>query len=139
MNSTTQAQTERAVAALGGFVFCYVAFLIAVVVFMVWVYWRILTKAGYSGWLALLNFVPFGTFIIMMILAFGNWPALKQEPIYVPTIQPGYQPPAAPAYQPTPAPAPQPAVPAPAPEIAPPAAPIAEPPAPQDPASPPQG
>jgi hypothetical protein len=38
--------------------------------------WRILTRAGYSGALSLFNLVPvIGSFIVMAILAFGDWPA----------------------------------------------------------------
>ena len=38
--------------------------------------WRILTRAGYSGALSLFHLVPvIGSFIVMAILAFGDWPA----------------------------------------------------------------
>ncbi len=37
--------------------------------------WKICTRAGFSGGWALLHFVPFiGSFIVMAILAFGDWP-----------------------------------------------------------------
>ena len=37
--------------------------------------WKICTRAGFSGAWALLHFVPFiGSFIVMAILAFGDWP-----------------------------------------------------------------
>ena len=37
--------------------------------------WRILTRAGYSGAWSLLYLVPvIGGFIVMAILAFGDWP-----------------------------------------------------------------
>ena len=37
--------------------------------------WRICTRAGYSGALSLFHLVPFiGGFIVMGILAFGDWP-----------------------------------------------------------------
>jgi uncharacterized membrane protein YhaH (DUF805 family) len=50
-------------------------FLCAVVVFTIWVYWRIFVKAGYSGAISLLNLIPgVGSLICMIILAFGRWP-----------------------------------------------------------------
>jgi hypothetical protein len=37
--------------------------------------WKICTRAGYSGAWSLLHFIPFvGSFIVMAILAFGDWP-----------------------------------------------------------------
>ena len=37
--------------------------------------WRILSRAGYSGALSLFHLVPvIGPFIVMAILAFGEWP-----------------------------------------------------------------
>jgi len=38
--------------------------------------WRILSRAGYSGALSLFHLVPvIGSFIVMVILAFGDWPS----------------------------------------------------------------
>ena len=38
--------------------------------------WRIFSRAGYSGALSLFHLVPLiGSFIVMAILAFGDWPA----------------------------------------------------------------
>jgi hypothetical protein len=38
--------------------------------------WRILARAGYSGALSLFHLVPvIGVFIVMAILAFGDWPS----------------------------------------------------------------
>ena len=37
--------------------------------------WRILERAGYSGLIALFHLVPvIGPFIVMAVLAFGEWP-----------------------------------------------------------------
>jgi hypothetical protein len=48
---------------------------LAAVAFAIWVFWRIFTKAGYNGALALLNLVPgLGHLICLIILAFGRWP-----------------------------------------------------------------
>jgi hypothetical protein len=38
--------------------------------------WRIFERAGYSGLLSLFHLVPvIGPFIVMAILAFGDWPS----------------------------------------------------------------
>ena len=38
--------------------------------------WRVLERAGYSGALSLFHLVPvIGSFIVMAILAFGEWPS----------------------------------------------------------------
>jgi hypothetical protein len=52
---------------------------IIVIAFMIWFYWRIFTKAGYSGALSLINLVPgVGHLICLIILAFGRWPIEDQ-------------------------------------------------------------
>ncbi|MBM4020007.1 MAG: hypothetical protein FJ288_17080 [Planctomycetes bacterium] len=51
---------------------------LALVVFAIICWWRIFSRAGYSGALALLLLVPFGELIMLCILAFGNWPALSE-------------------------------------------------------------
>jgi hypothetical protein len=51
---------------------------IASIVFNVVVYWRICSKAGFSGAMSLLMFIPgVGTLILLCILAFGDWPVLR--------------------------------------------------------------
>lgn len=43
--------------------------------------WRICTRAGFSGALALFHLVPvIGSFIVMGVLAFGEWPAGEARP-----------------------------------------------------------
>ena len=53
------------------------AMVAAVTVFMVFLWWRVFSKAGYSGALGLLMLVPFGCLIMLCILAFSKWPSLK--------------------------------------------------------------
>ena len=36
-------------------------------------YWRIFSKAGFSGWLSLLMIVPLVNLIILYIVAFSDW------------------------------------------------------------------
>lgn len=43
--------------------------------------WRICVRAGFSGALSLLHFVPFvGSLVVMAILAFSDWPAGEADP-----------------------------------------------------------
>lgn len=36
--------------------------------------WRICTRAGYPGWIALLILIPFINLIFLYFLAFASWP-----------------------------------------------------------------
>lgn len=55
------------------------------VMVLVWVvlvivpFWKITTKAGYSGWLSLLVAVPIVNLIFIYFLAFAKWPSLRQS------------------------------------------------------------
>jgi len=40
-------------------------------------YWKIFSKAGFSGWLSLTMIIPFLNIVILFYLAFAQWPALK--------------------------------------------------------------
>ena len=51
----------------------------AVTIFMVFLWWRVFSKAGYSGALGLLMLVPVGNLIMLCILAFSQWPVLKSS------------------------------------------------------------
>jgi len=44
----------------------------------VWIYGRILNKAGYSRWWVILVFVPLLNIIMMWVFAFAKWPKLKR-------------------------------------------------------------
>lgn len=58
------------------------------VVLIVVPFWQIFKKAGFSGALSLIMLVPFGNIIMPFILAFSEWPALKdkkQAPPYQPS------------------------------------------------------
>ena len=47
-------------------------------IFAVIVYWRIFAKAGYSGALGLLMFVPIANIVMLCVLAFAEWPIYKE-------------------------------------------------------------
>jgi len=48
------------------------------IIFSVIIYWRIFAKAGYSGALSLLMFVPIANIVMLCILAFGEWPIYRE-------------------------------------------------------------
>jgi len=49
-----------------------------VTILMIWVYCRIFSKAGYSWALGLLMIVPVANIIMPFVLAFGDWPILRE-------------------------------------------------------------
>ncbi len=49
-----------------------VVFIIAVVLVII-PFWFICKKAGFTPWLALLNLIPFGSLILLYVLAFAEW------------------------------------------------------------------
>ena len=51
------------------------------VAFAVWLFCRIFTKAGYSWSFGLLVLVPLGQLVVLLILAFGQWPIHQQMQI----------------------------------------------------------
>jgi len=61
----------------GFFAFIWLFVLVAVV-FTIVMYWRIFSKAGYNGALSLLTLVPLGSLVLLILLAFGEWP-IEQE------------------------------------------------------------
>ncbi|MGH7736812.1 MAG: hypothetical protein ACREMP_02910 [Candidatus Tyrphobacter sp.] len=40
----------------------------------VWFFWRIFERAGFSGAISLINLIPIGTVVSVLILAFAQWP-----------------------------------------------------------------
>lgn len=49
-----------------------------VLLFKIFLWWRVFSKAGYSGAFGLLILAPFGTLIMLCILAFSQWPTAKR-------------------------------------------------------------
>lgn len=70
--------------------------LISVILALI-IWWKIFSKAGYSGALSLLMFVPLANFILLLVLAFGQWPihreleALRQQAMRAPQFPSGPQ------------------------------------------------
>ncbi|GAC1659072.1 MAG: hypothetical protein NVS9B12_11870 [Vulcanimicrobiaceae bacterium] len=72
---SSTAAVQAALATFGIFIWLFV---LVAVGFSLFVYWRIATKAGFSGWMSLLMFVPVANFVILLIFAFSEWP-IEQE------------------------------------------------------------
>ena len=55
------------------------------IMMLVWIvivvvpFWKITTKAGYSGWLSLLMIVPLVNLAFLYFLAFAKWPSLEKQ------------------------------------------------------------
>jgi hypothetical protein len=64
--------------ALTGIILSSVVFSLVAIIFAVVIYWRIFSKAGYSGALGLLMLVPIANIVMLCILAFGEWPIYKE-------------------------------------------------------------
>jgi hypothetical protein len=52
--------------------------IVALILFFIAIWWKIFAKAGYSGALSLLMFIPLVNFILLLILAFGEWPIHRE-------------------------------------------------------------
>ena len=89
-NQLSQEQIQRLVMGFMAIVPLLILILIAVVVIPCWF---ICKKAGFSPWLSLINFIPFGNLVLLYILAFAEWKV-------VPAPQLGYPPPYPPPPQP---------------------------------------
>ena len=44
----------------------------------IWIYGRILNKAGYSRWWVLLIFIPIVNIIMIWVFAFAKWPNIER-------------------------------------------------------------
>jgi hypothetical protein len=80
---------------LAAFIGIYLFVIVIAIAVIIVPFWFILKKAGFSPWLALLNIVPFGTLILLYVLAFAEWkvvpaPQMAFQPPYPP--QPPFPP-----------------------------------------------
>ena len=58
-------------------VICFVA--VFVFLMVVFPYWKIFGKAGFSSWCSVLMVIPGVNIIMLYFLAFSEWPSLKQQ------------------------------------------------------------
>jgi len=54
-------------------------FVVPICLLKLFLWWRVFSKTGNSGAFALLLFAPFGTLIMLCILAFSQWPTAKTQ------------------------------------------------------------
>jgi len=59
----------------------YLIILVVAVVIIIIPFWFILKKAGFSSWLSLINLVPFGTLVLLYVLAFAEWKVVPAPPV----------------------------------------------------------
>lgn len=52
-----------------------IAFIGLVVIFP---YWKIFSKAGFSRWLSLTQIIPIPNLVVLFYLAFAEWPVLRE-------------------------------------------------------------
>ncbi|MBV8694576.1 MAG: hypothetical protein JO125_05385 [Chloroflexi bacterium] len=71
-------QMQAVAAAASTFILIGLLFGLALTVFAVIIYWKIFSKAGYSGALGLLMFVPIANIVMLCILAFAEWPIYRE-------------------------------------------------------------
>ncbi len=95
-----QRQVGNMIGGIGaGIILVAVLFILALIAFFIFLFWRIFTKAGMSGALSLLILLyPIGFIIVLCVLAFGDWkvaPIATASPYYPPSYPPAPPPPAA--------------------------------------------
>ena len=97
---TQQAQNFGALLAGMSGIFLIVVF--GFLAFIIFLFWRIFSKAGMSGALAFLLLIPgIGGLIVLCILAFGQWKVVPSPyAIAVPPSYPPNYPPVPPNYPP---------------------------------------
>ena len=69
---------DRELLVFGGIFLAYLAFLFVVLVFSAIVSWRIVGKTGYPGALGLLLLLPIANLVMILILAFSEWPIQRE-------------------------------------------------------------
>ena len=53
-------------------------FILAIVCIVGFIWWRIVSKTGYHGALGLLMLIPIANLIMILVLAFSEWPVEKE-------------------------------------------------------------
>ena len=56
------------------FILAYLLIILVVLAFTVLVYCKIFSKAGYHWAMGLIVLIPLGNLILLLVLAFGQWP-----------------------------------------------------------------
>lgn len=69
-------------AVVAGIIFTLFVVFIALIVtvLITWAYCKIFSRTGYCWALGLLTLVPIANIVVPFILAFGDWPVLRERP-----------------------------------------------------------
>jgi hypothetical protein len=78
-SSLTSANDAAIESWISGFFVCYILFAVVIIAVSVYVYYKIIKKTGYSGWLALLSMVPLANIGLLLFLAFSDWPLEREN------------------------------------------------------------
>ena len=78
--------TEAEMGAMGMGTWVIIA---AFLLFTVYLWYRIFSKAGFNGFLALLMLIPLVNFIVLLYFAFAEWPVQKELREAKTTLPPG--------------------------------------------------
>jgi hypothetical protein len=70
--------TTDPTAAMAGMMGAFGIVWLLVAVFFIFLWFKIFSKAGFSGWLSLLLLVPIANLVLIIWFAFADWPALKK-------------------------------------------------------------
>jgi hypothetical protein len=62
----------------GGLMILWGIFMLGMLALMIVIWWKIFEKAGHPGWLGLLMLVPIANIIMILVLAFGEWPVHRE-------------------------------------------------------------
>jgi hypothetical protein len=82
-------------ALLAGMSGIFLIFILACVAFVIFLFWRIFSKAGMPGAMAFLLLIPaVGGLIVLCVLAFGQWKVVPLSSVVVapPSYPPNYPP-----------------------------------------------
>jgi uncharacterized membrane protein YhaH (DUF805 family) len=92
-NDAVNQQAKAIGGMMAGMIGFFMLFGLAVLVFFVFLFWRIFVKAGFAGPLSLIVLFPgIGQVIALCILAFGDWRVVP-VPTASPYLPPAYPPP----------------------------------------------
>ncbi|MCK9555582.1 hypothetical protein M0R36_07185 [bacterium] len=64
---------------MGLMIYSMIILLLGMAALVVIIWWRIVSKTGYPGVLSLLMFVPVANIVLIVILAFTEWPIEREN------------------------------------------------------------
>jgi len=77
-SSTTTTSPDQALAALAAMSGVFLIFGLIMVALTILIYYFIVKRTGMNPWLSLLMLVPIANFVLLLILAFSEWPIERE-------------------------------------------------------------